>query len=141
MREAKEVPFTSERSINWIALRDRVSGLEFVVMNTHWQPHLKNQAKRMIEAEHMREFIESFPKDIPIIAMGDFNARSGSPEMEMLAADGLMADAIVRKTNIDHILQRNFTVVPGSEKYEHKKHGKMKVSDHPMLTVKLGVEK
>ncbi len=42
-----------------------------------------------------------------------------------------------RKTNIDHIMQRNLAVVSGCEKYEHKKRGKMKVSDHPMLTAKL----
>ena len=139
LREAKEVPWPGERSINWMALRDKVSGLEFVVMNTHWQPGPKRQGQREIEAAHMREFIESFPKDIPIIAMGDFNAHPGTPEMTALVGDGLMADAIVREKHIDHILQRNFTVLPGSEKYEHKKRGKMMISDHPMLTVKLAL--
>ncbi len=116
-----------------------MTGVEFAVLNTHWQPGPKRQQQREIEAAHMREFIESFPKDLPLIAMGDFNARAGSPEIEMLVGDGLMVDTISRKTNIDHIMQRNFPLVPGSEKYEHKKRGKMKVSDHPMLTVKLSL--
>ena len=140
LREAPEVSFTGQRSINWIVLRDRVTGVEFAVLNTHWQPGPKRQKQREIEAAHMREFIESFPKQLPIIAMGDFNARPGTPEIEMLVGDGYMKDTISRKTNIDHIMQRHLSVVPGSKKYEHKKHGEIKVSDHPVLTVTLQLE-
>ena len=140
LREAKEVSFTGQRSINWMVLKDRISAHEFVVMNTHWQPGPKRQQQREIEAAHMREFIESFPKDIPLIAMGDFNAQPGTPEMNMLTEDGLMQDAVIRKNHIDHIMQRNLSVVPDSQKYEHKKHKDMAVSDHPMLTVKLLLE-
>ena len=140
LREAPEVSFTGQRSVNWIVLRDRVTGVEFAVLNTHWQPGPKRQQQREIEAAHMREFVESFPKELPIIAMGDFNAHPGTPEIEMLVGDGYLKDSISRKTNIDHIMARHLAVVPGSEKYERKTHGKMKVSDHPMLTVKLRLE-
>ncbi|MCK5802075.1 MAG: hypothetical protein KAI66_04550 [Lentisphaeria bacterium] len=89
----------------------------------------------------MKEFVLSFPKDLPIVAMGDFNARPGTPEIKFLTADGLLKEVVIRARNIDHILQRNFSVVPNSTEYKHKKVKGIALSDHPMLTAKLAIDK
>lgn len=140
LREAPEVSFINERSVNWLHLRGKVTGIEFVVMNTHWQPGPKRQKQREIEAAHMKEFILSFPEDLPLVAIGDFNAHPDAPEIQMLTSDGLMEGAVKRDRHIDHIMQRNFDVVPGSDTYEQKRCGEMDISDHPMLSVKLVLE-
>jgi endonuclease/exonuclease/phosphatase family metal-dependent hydrolase len=139
LREAPEVSFINQRSVNWLHLKDKGTGAEFVVMNTHWQPGPKRQKQREIEAAHMKEFILSFPEELPVVAIGDFNAHSDAPEIQMLISDGLLEEAVKRERHIDHIMQRNFSVVPGSDMYELKKDREMDISDHPMLSVKLVV--
>jgi endonuclease/exonuclease/phosphatase family metal-dependent hydrolase len=64
------------RMITWGTLSD-TEGREFMVMNTHF-PYGRNadEARRQT-ARLIREKLATLPGDLPILLMGDFNARAG----------------------------------------------------------------
>jgi endonuclease/exonuclease/phosphatase family metal-dependent hydrolase len=71
--------------ISWLKLRDKQSDSKLVVMNTHWDwqdPDARERSARL-----MRERIPSIVGDLPVIAMGDFNAFEGSAELKAIRGD------------------------------------------------------
>jgi len=74
------------RMCTWAVLRDRVSGAELLVMNTHFD-HRGEEARResagVLLAERARH------PELPVILTGDLNADEDSPPLQALRAGGL----------------------------------------------------
>ena len=98
--------FFRERSFTWVKLRHRGTGQTHVVINTHLEPSM--QANRINATIHLKNVVETFPTELPIVLMGDFNAQSDSTEMQHLTADGTLTNVVEFATQVDYILQRNF---------------------------------
>ena len=88
----------------------------------------------------LKNFIQSFPSDLPIVLVGDFNAQPTSSEIQTLVSDGTMTSLIERPSHIDYIMQRNFFECSGHQ-YEYQYHDEMDLSDHPMLSGKIALKK
>jgi len=74
--EANAVP----RIASWVKLKEVPTGQEFFVLNAHWD-HVSVPARRA-SARLIRERLAELSGDLPIIVMGDFNARENSTEVE-----------------------------------------------------------
>jgi endonuclease/exonuclease/phosphatase family metal-dependent hydrolase len=59
------------RLATWVRLRDSRSGTEFAVVNTHLDNRSENA--RVRGAELLRDTIDAFDPDLPVILTGDFN--------------------------------------------------------------------
>lgn len=68
------------RIASWVKLKDMPTGQQFFVLNAHWD-HISVPARRA-SARLIRERLAKLGGDLPIIVMGDFNAREGSAEVE-----------------------------------------------------------
>ncbi len=134
--EGEGIDFFSERSITWLKLRHIHTGRVFVAIATHLDPH--ESARREYATVDLKNFIQSFPPDLPIVLVGDFNAQPGTPEIQTLVGDGTLKNVVERSAHIDYVMQRNF---PGFGRgYEYQYFGDMKLSDHPMLTAEFGMD-
>jgi len=136
--EGAGIEFFSQRSVTWVKLRHIETGTIFVAMTTHLDPH--ESSRRENATVDIKDFIQSFPSDLPIVLVGDFNAQPDSAEIQTLVADGTLKSVIERPTHIDYIMQRNFLERVGHQ-YEFQYHEDIKLSDHPMLTGRLALEK
>lgn len=85
-------------SSSWLSLprvvvtalfRDRVTGREVAVLNTHLDAFSPWARLRQAQAIHRR----AEAAGAPVIVLGDFNARAGSAPWRALAAHGLLTDA------------------------------------------------
>lgn len=65
------------RLANWICLRDRATGVEFRVINTHLD-HI-GQVARERQAKLIVEDASAYPADHPQILTGDMNCDAGNP--------------------------------------------------------------
>jgi endonuclease/exonuclease/phosphatase family metal-dependent hydrolase len=72
-----KVPNAVPRMASWVKLRDKESGREFVLLNTHWD-HISGAARRQ-SAKLIRERLEELAGDLPTIIMGDFNSPEDTP--------------------------------------------------------------
>lgn len=73
------------RHVTWVRLKDRATGRQFRVLDTHWglkQPTRQQQA-RILAAES-----QSFPADLPQLLCGDFNSTASSTEHQILLDAG-----------------------------------------------------
>ncbi len=136
--EGEGIDFFSERSITWVKLRHAETGIAFVAITTHLDPH--ESIRRENATADLKNFIQAFPSDLPIVLLGDFNAQPGSAEIQTLVADGTLNSVVERPSHIDYIMQRNFLEQAGHQ-YEFQYHEDIKLSDHPMLTGRLALEK
>lgn len=78
---AKALP----RMASWLRLREKKSGKEFVVLNTHWD-HISGAARRK-SAGLVRSEIAKIAPQLPVIIMGDFNADPDSIATTTLIGD------------------------------------------------------
>jgi len=136
--EGEGIDFFSERSITWLKLRHIQTGRVFVAIATHLDPH--ESTRREYTTADLKSFIQSFPSDLPVVLVGDFNAQPGTAEIQTLVADGTMKSVIERPSHIDYVMQRNFIERTG-HMYEYQYHDGFLLSDHPMLIAKLALEK
>ena len=79
----------AERICTWARLRDKVTGLEFVHVNTHLDNNGKNDSStgrkvRLAQARVILEFIHSLG-DVPVFLTGDFNQAHTSTQDNYLA--------------------------------------------------------
>lgn len=77
-------PGALPRIASWVKLRDKTSGREFLVLNTHWD-HLPPNAVRLQSAQLIRERLPQLRGDLPAIVMGDFNSTEDSAEQQELS--------------------------------------------------------
>lgn len=82
---------SNRRMVTWIRFRDRVSGGEFYLMNTHFDHQI--QEAREKSARLIRERVATLNPSLPIILTGDFNAvGEANPAYATLVSDGFFAD-------------------------------------------------
>lgn len=72
------------RIVTWVKLKDLRTGLDFLVVNTHWD-HQSRKARRE-SARLLRAWIEEWREDMPVIFMGDLNALPDAPEVQGISA-------------------------------------------------------
>jgi endonuclease/exonuclease/phosphatase family metal-dependent hydrolase len=74
------------RVVNWVRLQDKASGVQFRVLNTHFDQ--KGQVAREHSAEMLVNDAQAFPADYPQILTGDFNSDRPNPALTILDAGG-----------------------------------------------------
>jgi endonuclease/exonuclease/phosphatase family metal-dependent hydrolase len=63
------------RMATWIRFQDKRTGRELAVLNTHFDNVSENARRR--GAELVRDRVDAFPPELPVIVTGDFNAAAG----------------------------------------------------------------
>ncbi len=144
------------RICTWMILRDRNSGQEFCVGNTHFDH--RGKVARAEGAKLLAERVGELPDEMPIVLMGDFNCLPNSAPYQTLISP--LADArkvsqapprgpdstwngfreIEPQRIIDHVFVRNFDVVDfrvDDPKTEGGRFG----SDHLPVRVRLRAAK
>ncbi|MEO1010836.1 MAG: endonuclease/exonuclease/phosphatase family protein [Bacteroidota bacterium] len=71
-----------ERIATWAVLKDKVTGKEFVIMNTHFD-HRGKQA-RLESSKLIKQKAVELSKDLPLIVTGDFNLVPESQAIQLL---------------------------------------------------------
>jgi endonuclease/exonuclease/phosphatase family metal-dependent hydrolase len=147
---------TVKRMVTWVRFKDRKSGSEFYLVNTHFDHQV--QASREKSAELLLARLKKLNPDLPLIVTGDFNAKAGANKAhEILTADNWLTDtwntaaekrgevvatfnnfnrAIPGDNRIDWILTRNIAAPAWIEINTCEKNGQYP-SDHFPVTVEL----
>lgn len=82
------------RMVTWIRFRDRLSGREFYLVNTHFDH--ESQPARERSAELLLQRVADFDPDLPVIVTGDFNAEAATnPVHTALTAPAAFSDTWV----------------------------------------------
>ena len=88
------------RMVTSVRFRDRLTGREFVFVNTHLDH--ESQASREQSASLIRERLSTVGEDTPVVLLGDFNAGAGeNPVHASLTGAGGFTDAWVAAGNAD----------------------------------------
>jgi endonuclease/exonuclease/phosphatase family metal-dependent hydrolase len=74
------------RMATWIRLRDKRTGAELAVFNTHFD-HVSEES-RVRSAELLRERVGAVPWDVPVLVTGDFNAPAEHSAAYTILTDG-----------------------------------------------------
>jgi endonuclease/exonuclease/phosphatase family metal-dependent hydrolase len=77
-------PVSIPRYVNWAYLRRKDNGFRFLYLNTHFDNHKQNRE------QSARLFAKTFMPvagSVPIVATGDFNLSSNTPEFDRLQKD------------------------------------------------------
>jgi endonuclease/exonuclease/phosphatase family metal-dependent hydrolase len=79
------------RMATWVRLRDRASGREFYVWNTHFDHQV--EGARQKSAALLREKIAGLDPAVPVLLIGDFNCIAGSSRAhEILTKEAGLVD-------------------------------------------------
>jgi endonuclease/exonuclease/phosphatase family metal-dependent hydrolase len=82
---------TCRRMVTWVRFRDRLTGAEFYVFNTHFD-HLSQMAREK-SAELVRQRIAALKTDQPVLLTGDFNSVAGTNKTyAILTSDHFLSD-------------------------------------------------
>jgi len=82
---------TNRRMVTWVRFRDRASSCEFFFWNTHLDHAL--QPAREKGAALIRQRIDALKTRLPILLVGDFNARAGANRAyDILVTEGGLQD-------------------------------------------------
>ncbi|MCW5553830.1 MAG: endonuclease/exonuclease/phosphatase family protein [Verrucomicrobiae bacterium] len=153
---------TLPRMVTWIKFRDLRTKQEFYFINTHFDHQV--QVAREKSAELIRQRVEQWNTTLPVILVGDFNARAGQNKAyHTLTEDGFFKDtwetAAARKgegintfngfqaiqTNgvrIDWILTRGDVAASTTEIVTFSRDGQFPSDHFPVVTwMKLGQAK
>ncbi len=80
-----------KRMVTWVRFRERASGREFFLWNTHFDHEI--EAARQKSAALVRERVEALKTDLPVLLTGDFNCAGGnSRAYDILVKDGGFTD-------------------------------------------------
>ncbi|GAA0526611.1 hypothetical protein GCM10009415_04880 [Chitinophaga japonensis] len=81
------------RTGKWVVLQDKVTGNNYFVCNSHWTT--VSSAERSMNADTVLDAINTNnTQHLPVICMGDFNAKPGTPEINKLKNGLSMVDAL-----------------------------------------------
>lgn len=149
---------TYRRMVTWVKFRDRATGGEFFLFNTHFDHQV--QAAREKSAELVRQRVEALNTKLPVLLIGDFNAAAESNKAyEILTADKFFTDAWLTATErrgdgvgtfndfkaavpdgprIDWILSRGDVTVERAEMSTFTRDGQFP-SDHFPVTARLRI--
>jgi endonuclease/exonuclease/phosphatase family metal-dependent hydrolase len=151
---------SNRRMVTWVRFKDRKSGAEFYLVNTHFDHQV--QLAREKAAELLLARVKKLKADLPIIVTGDFNAKGGSNRAyDILTADKWLTDTwdtakekrgelvatfnnfqkpIPGDNRIDWILTRNLDAPAWIEINTCQKDGQFP-SDHFPVTIELTLPK
>jgi endonuclease/exonuclease/phosphatase family metal-dependent hydrolase len=80
------------RMVTWVKFRDRLTGGEFYLFNTHFDHQV--QTAREKSAELVRKRVAALNTKLPVVLVGDFNAAAESNKAyEILTAEKFFSDA------------------------------------------------
>lgn len=83
---------SNRRMVTWLKFRDRVTGGEFFLFNTHFDHQI--QPAREKSAELVRKRIATLETKLPVLLIGDFNAAAeANKAYEILTYGNFFADA------------------------------------------------
>jgi endonuclease/exonuclease/phosphatase family metal-dependent hydrolase len=83
---------SNRRMVTWVKFRDRGTGGEFFLFNTHFDHQI--QPAREKSAELVRQRVTALDTKLPVLLIGDFNAAAGSNKAyEILTGDKFFTDA------------------------------------------------
>jgi endonuclease/exonuclease/phosphatase family metal-dependent hydrolase len=83
---------SNRRMVTWVKFRDRATGGEFFLFNTHFDHEI--QPAREKSAELVRQRVAALDTKLPVLLIGDFNAAAGSNKAyEILTGDKFFTDA------------------------------------------------
>ncbi|MBK7998492.1 MAG: endonuclease/exonuclease/phosphatase family protein [Verrucomicrobia bacterium] len=144
---------TNRRMTTWVRFRERKTGREFVVFNTHLDHAVV--AAREKGAALIRQRIEQLTNGLPVLLIGDFNAEPGKEKTyNSLVSDGFLSDAWTtaakRKNDgietfhnfkgprqgpyrIDWILTRGPWEVPEAEVFIFSRRNQFPSDHHPVV--------
>lgn len=88
------------RVATWLKLRDKPSGEEFFVFNTHFD-HQGDQA-RLESAQLILRKIKNLAGNRPVILTGDFNCRPGSVPYQVITAPNSQLEDAMYRSAIPH---------------------------------------
>ncbi len=81
----------NRRMVTWLKFRDRNTGGEFILFNTHFDHEV--QLAREKSAALIRQRIAALPPELPVLLIGDFNAAAGRTKaFDLLTKDGFLTD-------------------------------------------------
>mgnify|MGYP001453132568 CR=1 FL=1 len=150
------------RMVTWVRFRDRETGDDFYVFNTHFDH--QSEVAREKSAELVRKRVASLNDNLPVLLLGDFNAVAGaSRPYDVLTADGFLSDtwlvartkqgdgintfnnfkpAVAGGQRIDWILTRGEMAVIRAEISTYSRNGQLPSDHFPVtVTLKLGSKK
>ncbi|WP_321995519.1 FG-GAP-like repeat-containing protein [Draconibacterium orientale] len=81
-----EAGFAENRFGRWTILEDDITDQSFFVVNSHWSTD--GSADRVKNAACVLDTIAAFHQNLPVIAMGDFNAVPGTTEITNFKTGG-----------------------------------------------------
>ncbi len=83
---------SNRRMVTWLKFRDRSTGNEFYLWNTHFDHQI--QTAREKSAELVRQRVTALETKLPVILMGDFNAAAeANKAYQILTTDKFFTDA------------------------------------------------
>jgi endonuclease/exonuclease/phosphatase family metal-dependent hydrolase len=153
---------SNRRMVTWVKFRDRATGGEFYLFNTHFDHEV--QPAREKSAELVRQRVTALDTKLPLLLVGDFNAAAGSNKAyEILTGDNFFMDAWLlagerrgEGTNtfngfrpprrdgvrIDWILTRGEVTVARAETVTFARNGEFPSDHFPVVAqLRLGVAK
>ena len=81
------------RICSWVKLKEKQTGEEFLVFNTHFDH--KGKTARRKSAELLMNMIDSLAKELPVIVTGDFNFTPTDIAYNTLTSSGKLTDSFV----------------------------------------------
>lgn len=153
---------SNRRMVTWAKFRDRATGGEFYLFNTHFDHQI--QTAREKSADLVRQRVAALDTKLPVLLVGDFNAAAEANQAyEILTGDKFFADAWLQAgvrrgegTNtfngfrspkadgvrIDWILTRGDVTVAEAETLTFARDGQFPSDHFPVAAqVRLGVAK
>lgn len=83
---------SNRRMVTWLKFRDRVTGGEFYLFNTHFDHQI--QLAREKSAELVRQRVAALETKLPVLLVGDFNANAGrNKAFDILTHDKFFRDS------------------------------------------------
>jgi endonuclease/exonuclease/phosphatase family metal-dependent hydrolase len=82
---------SNRRMVTWVRFKENSTGKEFYLVNTHFDHQI--QPAREKSAELLLARVKKLKAELPLIVLGDFNARAGANKAyDILIADGWLTD-------------------------------------------------
>jgi endonuclease/exonuclease/phosphatase family metal-dependent hydrolase len=83
---------SNRRMVTWLKFRDRATGGEFYLFNTHFDHQV--QPAREKSAELVRQRVAALETKLPVLLVGDFNAGAGrNKAFDILTSEGFFSDS------------------------------------------------
>jgi len=144
---------TNRRMTTWVRFRERKTGREFVVFNTHLDHAVEGAREKA--ASLIRQRVEQLTNNLPVLLIGDFNAEPAKEKTySSLVSDGFFSDAWLAATTrrndgietfhdfkgprqgpyrIDWILTRGPWEVPEAEVFIFSRRNQFPSDHHPVV--------